>query len=479
MPRLQDRRRAQGSRRRETQRREVTATQRLGNVLSSKWWLHRDGSQIQWDKNEEPLSLLTLFTERDKVVDQAWFDALERQTSSLYFAGDEDLREADELLMEKADLSDVFGYRSTVSDIRSRLSLMGFTAEACRRELEIGIYEGLEDSGSGDYLRVQDKTGFIVSVHKGEVLDLALSAYEAAQNGLLDDPVAEYCARHIELFIEAGLDRRVLLALQLEQAGPGGNVWLDLHDLGSAGYFEGIDDITQLAADELAVSVSSGGPVIVVTEGVTDAEFLKGALDLVAPQLSHMFRFFDKEAGAELNASQVVRTLRAFAAAGVTNRVVGVLDNDAAGRAAAKTLDAKPRPSNNRYILLPDVPYGASYPTRGPSGHDDLDINGRAVAIEFQFGLDALRPDGGELAKVEWSGREATVDAYQGGLSKVDKFAVQKNIRAFLKGASSDHDATEEPWPAVHGLIESLLSAAEPGSFPGQTHTYTASQKKY
>jgi hypothetical protein len=439
--------------------------------VSDRWWLYRGVSQIQWDRNEEPLSLLTLFTEDNKAVNQAWFEASERQTSSLYFPGDEERQEADELLMEEAESSSVFGYGAKVSVIRSRLSLMGFTPEACRRELSTGILDGFEEDDPGDHIAVQGKDGAVVSVPKSEILDRALQAYEVGQVGFLSDPVAEYCARYIELFVEVGLDRRVLLALQLETAEPDEDVWLDLHDLHSAGYFEGVDNITQLAVDQLAVSVSSGGPIIVVTEGVTDAEFLKCALDLVAPQVSHMFRFLDKAAGVELNAAQVVRTLRAFAAAGVTNRVVGVLDNDAAGRAAAKSLNAKPRPSNNRYFLLPDVPYGTSYPTDGPSGVVDLNINGRAVAIEFQFGLAVLRTSGNELAKVEWSGREASVDAYQGSLSKADKFAVQKNIKEFLAGASSDHDSADEPWPTIHALIESLLRAAEPGTFPGQTYT--------
>ncbi|MCD1284911.1 hypothetical protein CV023_03495 [Brevibacterium sp. CCUG 69071] len=348
---------------------------------------------------------------------------------------------------------------------------MGFTAEACRRELSRGIYEVIEEDQLGDAISVLDLGGVVSNVPKEEVLDRALQAYEAGQSGRLDDPIEKYCSRYIEVFLESGVDRRVLLALQLESSESNDEVWIDLHDLYFAGYFESIDNITQLAVDELAVSVSSGGPIVVVTEGVTDAEFLKSALDLVAPQLSHMFRFFDREAGAELNAAQVVRTLRAFAAAGITNRVVGVLDNDAAGRAAARELEAKPRPSNNRYFLLPDVPYGESYPTLGPSGDSNLDINGRAVAIEFQFGLDVLRKENGEFAKVEWSGPVASIGAYQGSLSKADKAYVQKNIRSFLAGASPDHEVDRDSWSAMRALVGSLLSAAEPESFPGQFYT--------
>ena len=224
----------------------------------------------------------------------------------------------------------------------------------------------------------------------------------------------------------------------------------------------------EVLSRELSVSVSSGGPVIVVTEGVTDARYLARALELVAPEVAHMFRFLDEDAKAEHNSGQVMRTLRSFASAGVTNRVVGVLDNDAVGRVAARALDAAPRPATNRYFLLPDVPYAAAYPTNGPSGDADLNINGRAVSIEFQFGLEQLRLENGELAKVEWKGPQQPINVYQGSLSARDKAAVQRNIDEFLRRASADHDPSVEPWSIIHALVDQLIKAAIPGSFPGQ-----------
>lgn len=140
-------------------------------------------------------------------------------------------------------------------------------------------------------------------------------------------------------------------------------------------------------------------------------------------------------------------------------------------RELERVLDAKLRPANNRYFLLPDVPYGSAYPTYGPNGDADLDINGRAVSIEFQFGLEQLRLSSGAPARVEWSGREASIGVYQGNLPKKDKEAVQKNILDFLANASPDHDPGTEPWPAVHALVNRLLEAATPESFPGQSFT--------
>lgn len=301
--------------------------------MSDRWWLRRGGRQIQQGRNEEPLTLLTVFTEEDKYADEAWIDAIDRLEAGQYSSEDEGQQLVDEILVEESDGSEVLGYSAKAGRIRSRLALMGFTPTACRRELSLAIDELLADDGHGDTLKVKGRNGEAdESMPRSEILDRGLAAWENEKPYRSLGPLDRECATYIDIFMEAGFDRRAFLALQLEGTPSGEEVRLDLHDLYSAGYFNSVENITQLAADELAVSVSSGGPIIVVTEGVTDARFLQAALELVAPHVSHMFRFFDKEAGAEMGAAQVVRTLRSFAAAGVTNRVVGVLDNDAAGR---------------------------------------------------------------------------------------------------------------------------------------------------
>lgn len=441
--------------------------------MSDRWWLRRGNTQIQWDRNDEPLALLTVFTEDDMRVDEEWLQALQRLDDSAYGPEDGDQQEADQLRLESTGPARTFGYQARAAAVRTRLALMGFSAEACRRELLMALMDSFDGDEQRGSLRVAvgKNDDEFIDIPWTDVLDRGLIAYEQNQVERLTDPVDRVCADQLSDFVEAGVDRRVLLALQLASADDDTEVWLDLHDLRAAGYFAEIESITQLAVDELAASVSSGGPIIVVTEGITDAAFLKRALELVAPHISHMFRFFDTDSGAEMGAAQVVRTLRSFAAAGITNRVVGVLDNDSAGRVAVRNLLSKPRPANNRYMLLPDVSYGNAYPTVGPSGNMDLDINGRAVAIEFQFGAEQLTMPDGTLARVAWGGMESSIGEYQGSLLASDKRVVQANIERFLADASPQHDPGEGPWPTIHALIDRLLEVAVPGTFPGQYYT--------
>jgi hypothetical protein len=69
-------------------------------------------------------------------------------------------------------------------------------------------------------------------------------------------------------------------------------------------------------------------PVVVLTEGVTDAEFLSSALAVLYPHLTDLVRFLDYDRKPEGSASAVLRAARAFDAAGIANPVVAVFDND-------------------------------------------------------------------------------------------------------------------------------------------------------
>jgi hypothetical protein len=116
-----------------------------------------------------------------------------------------------------------------------------------------------------------------------------------------------------------------------------------------AEYFTIDEPVTRLALQQLAEETASSGPIIVLTEGSTDARFLQLALPLVCPALAGYVRFMDFEMKAPGGVDQVVRSLRSFVAAGVMNRVVGLLDNDTAGRHAEIQLSETPLPPNFRY----------------------------------------------------------------------------------------------------------------------------------
>jgi hypothetical protein len=106
--------------------------------------------------------------------------------------------------------------------------------------------------------------------------------------------------------------RAILLAF------PYADVTIDVTWLGEYGWRE--SEPAALASNAQAAvrdKTTVHAPVIVLTEGTTDAEFLSTALSVLHPHLTDLVRFLDYERKPEGGASAVLRAVRAF---GVTHR---------------------------------------------------------------------------------------------------------------------------------------------------------------
>ncbi len=98
------------------------------------------------------------------------------------------------------------------------------------------------------------------------------------------------------------------------------------------------------SAAKLVGAARGHAPIIVLTEGSTDTEFLREALRILYPHLADLITFLDYSQRPESSASALARTVKAFAAAGIVNRVVALFDNDAAGIKELRSID-QVRPS--------------------------------------------------------------------------------------------------------------------------------------
>ncbi|HEY2541077.1 MAG TPA: HEPN/Toprim-associated domain-containing protein [Stellaceae bacterium] len=137
------------------------------------------------------------------------------------------------------------------------------------------------------------------------------------------------------------------------------------------------------------------GKITLLTEGVTDSRILSVSLSEFYPEARDIYSFVDFEGfKVEGGASPLVRLLRGFAGAGLTDRYIAIFDNDAAGHEALASLKIIALPSNIRAITLPDLEFARDYPTIGPTGKVSADISGAAVSIESFLGRDALIRDG-------------------------------------------------------------------------------------
>jgi HEPN/Toprim N-terminal domain 1 len=167
--------------------------------------------------------------------------------------------------------------------------------------------------------------------------------------------------------------------------------------------------------DEIPSRLSRAfGKITLLTEGITDSRILKASLNEFYPEARDLYSFVDFEGfKVEGGASPLARLLRGFAGAGLTDRYIAIFDNDAAGHEALASLKSIGLPSNIRTITLPDLEFARDYPTIGPTGKVNADINGAAVSIESFLGRDALIRDG-QLRPVRWSQWNSKAERYQG-----------------------------------------------------------------
>jgi hypothetical protein len=254
--------------------------------------------------------------------------------------------------------------------------------------------------------------------------------------------------------------RAVLLAL------PDGEVRLDFTDLIKGGWLD--DALGELCSRALAwmrTDAARHAPIIVLTEGRTDIQVLQPALDLLFPHLADLIRFMDYAERPEGGAGALVRTVRAFAAAGVANRVVALFDNDTAATDALRSLDIAELPPGIRVLRYPPLDIAADYPTLGPPTPDEpggrlanTDVNGFAGAIELYLGRDVLTGPDGALRPVQWRSYIPGVGQYQGEIA--EKAALHAAYRAKVEAARQNPaQMARRDWSGVQAILELIRGA--------------------
>lgn len=206
-------------------------------------------------------------------------------------------------------------------------------------------------------------------------------------------------------------------------------------------------------------------PVVVLTEGKTDAEFLSAALGILLPHLLGLIRFMDYEPKPEGGASALTRMVRAFASAGVANRTIALFDNDVVGRQEVQRLQKDSTiPRSIRPMSYPDLNLARSYPTQGLPVVDGVptsqlvDVNGLAAWIELYLGTDVLTGPDGTLMPVRWNSLMGGTGQCQGKL--VDKHELHRRFRAKVEVAERDPSAVAgQDWAGLVSIFDDIRAA--------------------
>ncbi len=253
------------------------------------------------------------------------------------------------------------------------------------------------------------------------------------------------------LKILSDADPRVLLRAILEHIDGEEVVTIDLTELVEGGWVDQDDSDSSIDKDWEVI----GGAAIIITEGTYDAQVLKGAIEVLKPHLVPYIRFLDYSFRNEGSASVAVNTLKSFAAAGISNRIVAIFDNDSAAYEAVSALEGIKLPPYYTVIHYPDIALAEDYPTLGPQGNVTMNVNRLAGSIELYLGTDVLRDDAGNFIPVQWKGYMGKIKAYQGEL--LNKASIQKAFSEKLKLARADRKNVEgQDWSGLHAILDRL-----------------------
>lgn len=402
---------------------------------------------------------MTVFRESDKRV----FTRRLSDRSPLVW-GDAYAKEADEV--ETATV-----YVCSTVAVIARLEVMGFTLNRARRDFESGRQAELAtyQEWAKDEQWLADKVKLIESI----TFDAYLGALrEVLAEGLRPKPFDDHekpglsaVVRYVlddnddYLFGFFASDIRCLIRAACEAAPRASEVTQDITDLVDGGYYAPEEPVCQHSIDSLILGHLENSNRIVLTEGSTDTQVLKASLRLLYPHLSDYYSFLDFDtARVPGGAGQLASLVKGFAAAGIGNRIIAIFDNDSAARDARRSLSQLRLPPNIAVLSYPDIDLLRSYPTLGPSGNVNLDVNGLAASIELYLGADVLRRPDSSLAPVQWKGFIEPVGSYQGEvLGKTDLQAAF--LRKLAIAESDPAEQARQDWSGIDAILQVIFGA--------------------
>jgi hypothetical protein len=362
-------------------------------------------------------------------------------------------------------------YRASSGAVADRLEAMGISIEEVRAAFERRLAQQADDIAEAAEDDDVSRVGLSSMLREATFLDWSAAfqefmagdihpAWPSVAPHALRTEMMRFIAEEAEdtLFGLPG-DARWLLRAVTEVCGPELVVEYDITELVLSGYYELDERVAERAITGLREGAPHNAPLVVLTEGSSDAFALAESLSVLAPHLAGYVTFPDFQgANAAGGTSHLVAAVRAFAAAGILNRTIALFDNDVAGRAAIHSLARTRLPASLRVTTLPELPIARDYPTRGPSGASREDVNGRAASIELYFGNDVLRSADDALMPITWGGRDRALDDWQGEVA--DKAELQRRFQEKLRRTRENPSLIETlDWSGMRLIINHILRA--------------------
>lgn len=370
-----------------------------------------------------------------------------------------------------------FEYSASVDTMKLRLEIMGYTLDKVKLKYAEGIAIALKtrqqyntelfntvENSDEKHLNILKNGGFeywlklIKYIFDNKITNFSdnLEVHDDIYSFILD-----YNDVDEDLYLGyPNIGIGYFLRGALEAVEPCSELILDITSVVDSGYYKEDEPVCASTAQMYLDSTLPFQKIIILTEGSSDSKILSKALKLLYPKVYSYFSFLDFDTyKAEGGSAMLEKTVKSFAAAGISNKIIALFDYDAAGVAATERLKKRKFPSNFRVINLPAIELANNYPTIGPDGIIYENVNGRACSIEMYLGIDILTSANNTLVPVKWKNIEAQINTCQGEISRKAELQKKylKKIRVAIANGSlqSDHD-----WTGLISVLDRIFVVA-------------------
>lgn len=380
----------------------------------------------------------------------------------------------DSTLQESEEVESATTYVCEAEAAIDRLNIMGYTLKRIKRDYETirneeltSYVHSLKNNPEDSFY--QDQVNLLKS--------LTFDAYSEALKYIIkhelqpylfddcDDPALPNTVRYIlsqneEYYLGFfSHDIRCLIRCGLELVPSSSKLIQDVTELVDGEFYRSDESICQNSIDSLTLGQLDNFKIIVLTEGVTDTQVLRDSLELLYPHLYDFYSFIDfASAKAPGGAGRLASLVKGFAASGIGNKVIAIFDNDSAARDVLRQFEKLQLPTNIAILRYPDLALLSNYPTLGPSGNSDLDVNGLAASIELYFGTDILNQSNENLMPVQWKGYIQSIEQYQGEVTCKDQ--LKTAFKHKLSIAQKDKNTlNSQDWNGIDAILKVIFGA--------------------
>lgn len=206
-----------------------------------------------------------------------------------------------------------------------------------------------------------------------------------------------------------------------------------------------------ISEEEVELLMNNNTRYLLITEGSSDTQIIKCAIEWIYPDIAGFFEFIDMDKNYPFTGvGNIVNFYHGICKIGSSKNIIFIFDNDTAGNNALNRCTVNGQP-NLKLAALPSLDEFKAFKTIGPSGEAVEDINEKAVSIEMFLDLDYKTT---QIPTIRWTSYDEKSDKYQGSLIFKEKYS--KHFFNAFKERDKEYSLTK-----LKRLLDNIIDVAK------------------